>query len=948
VYDYGETPDGIPYLVMELVEGQTLKDLLARKRLTLASGLQIIGKVAEALAEAHQKNVIHRDIKPSNIIVNERGEVKVVDFGIAKSVKAESPAAGANADGLGSTVTSRDVIVGTPGYLSPEQAVASRVDARSDIFSLGALLYECIAGRPAFQGKDADDIRSKMLYDDPPPPSEFNREVPPDLDRLTLKALAKKADDRFQTADEFLKALTRVHLPPADDSLDREKPPAGTEPNKPPAETNPEPSKNDSQLTDWRSSVVSAMRRPRHLAAAFLITLAAGLLFWGAWRLWPAKVYEPRPEVRDWYVRGTNALRDGTYDQARRMLEQAVSLDQRYALAHARLAEALSELGYADRSAGEMSRANVLVINDGLKLAETDALYLKAINAVTSRDFGTAIFIYEQLLNQSPDGEKAYLHVDLGRAFEKNEETERALRNYEEAIRINSQCAAAFLRAGVLYGRRQDFPKAWPALDEAYRLYEAQTNMEGMAEVLYQRGVLFSSKGEVGEARKVFEQALHTTSLINNTYQQVRTLLQLSRVLSTASEPERAQRLASQAIDLARANNIHDLAAQGLFDLGNSYFARGQAEQAEEYFRQALGLMRAQNLRAGEARAMLTLGSLYVQQDDADTGLRYVAQALPFYEQGGYRTQTLQTLALTGQGHRLKGEYGEAARAFEKQLRLAGEWNNPMQVALAHDGIGTVLLHQDRYTEALGHFDESYSIYNNFKVDLYAGYSLTARADALWRLGRYEEARAAVSQAASSAESKFKQLWGRVYAVSAPMALSEMRPSDAVRDGMRAIAADDSRAKHAATAARTTVGLAQALSGLKGQGLKTCQEAVSMAEGASDPRLLSNALLALAEASLLSGDATQALAASGRAQQMAQSADQTEAEWRAWLLVGLASQRLGDAPAAREALARANALLSSLRQKWGASDFGSYLNRPDVKLRREQLMNASASVPSPA
>ncbi len=120
-----------------------------------------------------------------------------------------------------------------------------------------------------------------------------------------------------------------------------------------------------------------------------------------------------------------------------------------------------------------------------------------------------------------------------------------------------------------------------------------------------------------------------------------------------------------------------------------------------------------------------------------------------------------------------------------------------------------------------------------------------------------------------------------------------------------------------------------------------------MAEGASDPRLLSNALLALAEASLLSGDATQALAASGRAQQMAQSADQTEAEWRAWLLVGLASQRLGDAPAAREALARANALLSSLRQKWGAEDFGRYLNRPDVKLRRGQLVGASAAANRP-
>src|SRR5437763_13486190 len=207
IYDYGETTEGQPYIVMELVEGKTLVDLMRDESLTIPRSIEIVKQVAEALSEAHHRGIVHRDIKPSNIALTDRGIVKVLDFGLAKHVVAPSAPLEAAA---AHTQTREGVVVGTPMYLSPEQALALDIDARSDLFSLGSVLYECIAGRPAFVGKSDIDICAKVIRDDPPPPSEFNANIPPELERITLKALAKKPEERWQSAADFLVDLGQV------------------------------------------------------------------------------------------------------------------------------------------------------------------------------------------------------------------------------------------------------------------------------------------------------------------------------------------------------------------------------------------------------------------------------------------------------------------------------------------------------------------------------------------------------------------------------------------------------------------------------------------------------------------------------------------------------------------------------------------------------------------
>lgn len=211
IHDYGETSDGLPFIVMEYIKGETLSELLHRSALTISRALTIIEAVAEALAAAHVHGIIHRDIKPSNVLVNEQGQVKVLDFGLVKQLHEEhTVAASLNAATLPAMRTSSNVVVGTPLYLSPEQAMGSDVDARSDLFALGALLYESLTGRPAFSGGSVIEIGAQIIHVNPPPPSAVNPHVPPQLDRITLKALEKKPEARYQSAEEMLAELQRA------------------------------------------------------------------------------------------------------------------------------------------------------------------------------------------------------------------------------------------------------------------------------------------------------------------------------------------------------------------------------------------------------------------------------------------------------------------------------------------------------------------------------------------------------------------------------------------------------------------------------------------------------------------------------------------------------------------------------------------------------------------
>jgi eukaryotic-like serine/threonine-protein kinase len=254
IYDI-DTAAGVDFIAMEYVEGKTLHDVIGRKGLKTGETLQYAVQIADALAAAHRAGTVHRDIKPSNIMVSERGLVKVLDFGLAKlAEQAEEEDPNATTQTRGPR-TEEGTIVGTAAYMSPEQAEGKKVDARSDIFSFGSVLYEMVTGQRAFQGENRTSILSAILHKEPAPISEAARDpVVPELQNVIARCLRKDPQRRIQHLDDVKLALEELK----------------------------QKSVSGSQAL---SPVARARSRRRGVWTALLaVLLVAGFFAWRAWR----------------------------------------------------------------------------------------------------------------------------------------------------------------------------------------------------------------------------------------------------------------------------------------------------------------------------------------------------------------------------------------------------------------------------------------------------------------------------------------------------------------------------------------------------------------------------------------------------------------------------------------------------------------------------------------
>jgi len=195
LYDVGTDAAGGPFLVMEFVSGQNLEQLLAHSSIPFATAAVWAADLASALFCAHRAGIIHGDVKPSNIRVTENEKVKLVDFGVAR---------------FASQVTGSDRVLGTPAYLSPEQIEGKKQDSRSDLFSLGVVLYEMITGVRPFAGNTLGDVCAQILTANPIPPSKLNRAVPTAMDRIVARCLAKNPEERYQSGNDLARALYLV------------------------------------------------------------------------------------------------------------------------------------------------------------------------------------------------------------------------------------------------------------------------------------------------------------------------------------------------------------------------------------------------------------------------------------------------------------------------------------------------------------------------------------------------------------------------------------------------------------------------------------------------------------------------------------------------------------------------------------------------------------------
>ncbi|MCD6499505.1 MAG: protein kinase [Deltaproteobacteria bacterium] len=215
IFDFGMTPSGAPYLVMELLTGRSLVDILAEERFSVSRAVRVMRQILAALEAAHALGIVHRDLKPGNIFLSSRGNVedfvKVLDFGVARSRRSEEQ----------ERVTRTGMVCGTPEYMSPEQARGIEQDARSDVYSAGVIFYEMLTGGRPFSGQSPAEIMAAQIHEEPVPPSNGSSTIPPSLDAIVMWSLAKDAAMRFPSAREFLRVLDEwIHVTDLD-STDR-------------------------------------------------------------------------------------------------------------------------------------------------------------------------------------------------------------------------------------------------------------------------------------------------------------------------------------------------------------------------------------------------------------------------------------------------------------------------------------------------------------------------------------------------------------------------------------------------------------------------------------------------------------------------------------------------------------------------------------------------------
>jgi serine/threonine-protein kinase len=339
VYDVKEH-QGSPCIIMEFIEGTSLADVLrSGERMELSEAVRIISYTARALQHAHEFGIIHRDIKPENIMLNKKGKVKVMDFGIAFS--GELP-----------RLTQRGFAVGTPQYMSPEQLRGKPVDGRSDIYSLSVLFFYLVAGRLPFEDNDPRELGLKHIRQPPPSPTEFNPHVPADIERIILRGMEKKPEDRFQTAGELEVSLADFLMKSSQPSLttalaafhdsveasekfivpgalaqgsqaaspspnDKVQAPAAAEPRPAPAASAPEPAAPAPPATP-KAGVSPVIK-----AAASVLILA----LIGAVTVYVMMTPSKEERLTDLMSRATMEIRRGNFDRAERIYREALQLD---------------------------------------------------------------------------------------------------------------------------------------------------------------------------------------------------------------------------------------------------------------------------------------------------------------------------------------------------------------------------------------------------------------------------------------------------------------------------------------------------------------------------------------------------------------------------------------------------------------------------------------------
>ena len=759
VHEIGSDPAAGDFIVMQYVEGEPLQERLQRGRLRPSDTLALGARIADALAAAHGRGIIHRDLTPHNVMLTPSGDPKLLDFGLAKRLAASAEAAEAVTR---SNLTQPYAVVGTPGYMSPEQIRSQPVDRRSDLFALGCLLYECFTGRRAFDGATVPDISAAVLNVDPPPPSSIASDLDASHDAIVSRLLKKAPEDRFQSATEAFGALRA--LLPASTSV--------------------------AHVSDSRTGAATPRLRahPRTFAIIAVLGVVAGLTIWK--QPWRRGLPDAPPEAARWYARGVEALREGTYAGARSALEEAVRLYPSYAQAYSRLAEAHAELDDELSAQKALLRVSDLV-PDASRLGAEDQLRLDAVRASVLRDHDKVIDVYQRLVERRPNEAAGW--VDLGRATEAASRLLAAREHYGKAVSLDSQYAAAQLRLGGVQARTGMTPAALASLDEAARLYRTAGHPEGEAAALLQRGLALTARGEHAGARDLLQRVLQLAADPRFMSLRLRAQFDLAALTASRGDLADAQARGEAAVREATDAGLQALAANGLVDLANTLIAAGRTDAAETHLARAIDLANSRGASRTLARAQLQQASLLLHMGRNEDAIALATAPLRWVSEHREVGLEADGKNIVSRAHENLEHYAEASRLASEVLQLAESMQNNALIATALENLAGQLTKQGQLPEALNTRERIEKIHRAQNDHRTLAYDLPNRAELLICLGRGREADVLlqeVEQQIAAGMELYVRRQRRVAALRALLETTELRFSRVEAFAARAIRPD--------------------------------------------------------------------------------------------------------------------------------------------------------------
>jgi serine/threonine-protein kinase len=479
VHEVGEA-EGQIYIAMELVEGRSLRRLLADGRLPVKKAVRIAQDVARGLVKAHDKGIVHRDLKPDNVMVTDDMHVKVLDFGVAKSTRAPESTLpeGMAPVAAESEVTHEGQLVGTPAYMSPEQATAQAVDQRADLFSLGVILYEMVTGTRPFQSTSGVALLVAMSTESPEPPSKRNPLVPPELEAVIAKCMRKKPEDRYRTARELLTDLDQLEeaqsshgsLP----TLDAQTTAVGALP--PPAKRRLSRVLAVTVLVVllaafaiFRAASTPAVR-PAGSAGASTFSSSSTLSSTAAVPTAITDLPPPRsssPQALAAYQSGLQAFRDGNFEAFDAATREAVRLDPGFAAGELRMAFVLfhSVRGTVTDARSHLQKAARMRAS----LSERDQALLDVLEPVINREPPDSDELERRLraaVDRWPlDAELLYLLANEERRYDVG----KSLATYERVLAVDPSFMTAWRQKAQTQEMRGDVEGAHASLDECLR-----------------------------------------------------------------------------------------------------------------------------------------------------------------------------------------------------------------------------------------------------------------------------------------------------------------------------------------------------------------------------------------------------------------------------------------------------------------------------------------------